>query len=174
MLLQRREQVELERDARMAGGHDPVGDELALVGAAEMAVEADRGPRPRILERHQAARNVVGVGAADRIMARDPARGRAVAGFAADAVGDLEAGAARPGGVAWQPRHIGALDASPMPRRWAITWLRGSRSTLWARLWAPAALAGSCQSMISSWRTTGPSPSLRPWQVVPLQLATPT
>src|SRR4029453_2029174 len=28
-------------------------------------------------------------------MARDPARGRAMAGFAADAVGDLEAGAAR-------------------------------------------------------------------------------
>lgn len=29
----------------MAGGHDPVIDELALFGAAEMTVEADAGPR---------------------------------------------------------------------------------------------------------------------------------
>ena len=34
---------------------------------------------------------------------------------------------ATPAGVAWQPRHSGAVDAWPMPSRCAITWLRGSR-----------------------------------------------
>src|SRR6185503_10873439 len=72
----------------------------------------------RILERHQAARDVVGVGAADRIMARDPARGGAVAGLAADAVALLEARAARSrrGAVAAQAHRRAArlADAEPL------------------------------------------------------------
>src|SRR3546814_16896576 len=38
MRLQRRKEVELERDARMPRRHDAVGDELAVGGRAEMAV----------------------------------------------------------------------------------------------------------------------------------------
>src|SRR6185436_379381 len=112
MLLERREEVELEADPGMAGGHDPVGDELALAAAAEMAVEALGGARPGIVERDEAARDVGGVGAADHIMARQPARRRAVAALAADAVGGLEADAAAAGrgGVAAQAhRRAGRL-----------------------------------------------------------------
>jgi hypothetical protein len=77
-------------------------------------------------------------------------------------------------GVAWQPRHIGALAASPMPSRAAIARERGSVSTRQARLCAPDGLASFCQIISSSWRTIRPFASLRPWQVDPAQLATPT
>ena len=143
MLLQRREEVELEADPRVAGGHDPVGDELAVAGAAEMAIEAVCGARARIVERHHAARDIGGVGAADRIMAGKPARGGAVAALAADSVGGLEAGAARAAGPAWRGSRgtSGAVVASPMPSRRAIACARGSRSTRQARLCAPAGVA---------------------------------
>ena len=98
-----------------------------------------------------------------------------MAGFAADAVGELEAGAARPGrgGVAAEAhRRVARLaDAEPLGDRLAARLAQHRRRRGCARR---PAVAGSCQSMISSWRTTGPSPSLRPWQVVPPQVATPT
>src|SRR3546814_4053720 len=79
MRLQRRKEVELERNARMPGRHDAVGDELAVGGRAEMAVDAHPCAHHRILELLQTRRQVgemlfahfaagVGVGAHARIM----------------------------------------------------------------------------------------------------------
>src|SRR4051794_21534306 len=98
VLLQGREQVELEGDARVARRHQPVRDELSVRRAAEMAIEANSRAHWRWLERDQARRDVRRVRAADGVMARDPARSRAVAGFAADAVRYLEARPALAGG----------------------------------------------------------------------------
>src|SRR3546814_1223129 len=67
--------------------------------------------------------------------------------------------------VLWQPRHICALAGSPMPRLRAMNWLRLLFRTAQARLCAPPGVEGSCQRINSSWRTTVPSPSIRPWQV---------
>src|SRR6185295_15361992 len=101
--------------------HDPVGDELAFAGAAEMAIEALAGADTRIFERDEAARDIVGMGAAHRIMAVQPARGGTVAAFAADAVRGLEADAARPGrgGMAAEAgrRRAWVADAEPLADR---------------------------------------------------------
>ena len=59
-----------------------------------------------------------------------------------------------------------------MPRLRAMNWLRLFPSTAQARLSAPPALDGSCHFISSSWRTTVPSPSIRPWQVDPAHEAT--
>src|SRR3546814_7377981 len=58
MRLQRRKEVELERNARMPGRHDAVGDELAVGGRAEMAVDAHPCAHHRILELLQTRRQV--------------------------------------------------------------------------------------------------------------------
>ena len=75
VLLQRGEQVELERDPRMAGGHHPVGDELA---AARRCRNGSRGRRRRAPADRRAASGraatLAGVGAGDRVVAREPAR----------------------------------------------------------------------------------------------------
>jgi hypothetical protein len=175
MLLERREQVELERDARVAGGHDPVVDELAGAIAAEMAIEAFGGARAGIIERIHARRDIGGVVGTHRIMARQPVGCAAVAALATDAVALLETRPTPAGAVSlWQPRHIGAEVAEPRPSRFAIAWLRALPRTAKARLCAPPGLDGSCQRINSSWRTILPSASCRPWQVDPLHEATPT
>ncbi len=69
MLLQGREEVELEGDAWVPRGHDAMADELARIGRAEMAVETDAGARLRVVERDHAARHVGGVARADGVMA---------------------------------------------------------------------------------------------------------
>src|SRR3546814_18245152 len=50
MRLQRRKEVELERDARMARRHDAMGDELAAGRRTEMAVDANHRAHHRVLE----------------------------------------------------------------------------------------------------------------------------
>jgi hypothetical protein len=94
MLLERREEIELERDARMARRHDPVRYELAGPVAAEMAIEAFLGTGAWLIERIETTRDIGRVTLADRIMSREPAiaaAGTAMAGFAADAIGHLPA-----------------------------------------------------------------------------------
>ena len=49
----------------MASGHDAMIDELARIGAAEMAVEAHACPNLGVLERDHALCHVAGVGRAD-------------------------------------------------------------------------------------------------------------
>ncbi len=73
VLLESREEIELEIDARMPGRHDPVGDELSGLVAAEMAVEADIGAHGRPFEREHPCPDIVGMSRADSGMARQPA-----------------------------------------------------------------------------------------------------
>ena len=90
MRLQRREEVQLERDARMPCRHDAVGDELPVAGRSEMAIDAHPGADHRILELFQPRRQVgemflahfgIGIGAAPDpgIMAGEPAARRTMA-----------------------------------------------------------------------------------------------
>ncbi len=58
MRLQRREEVELERNARMARGHDTVGDELPVGGRAEVAVDAHTRADDRVFEFPEPRRQV--------------------------------------------------------------------------------------------------------------------
>ena len=119
MLLQRREQVHLERDARMARRHDAVVDELARPGAAEMAIEADARADLGVLQRDHALRHVARVAGADRGVRLDPVLRAAMARFAADTVAFLEARAARAGGIgvaAQAHRRAGGI-ADAQPRR---------------------------------------------------------
>src|SRR3546814_2988923 len=50
MRLQRRKEVELERDARMARRHDAMGEELAAGRHTEMAAAANHSRQHRVLE----------------------------------------------------------------------------------------------------------------------------
>ena len=81
-----------------------------------------RGAGARILERDEAARDVGGVGAADRIMARTASPRPAPWQLSQPTPSEVWKRAPRgPAGVAWQPRHIGALgrlaDAEPLGDR---------------------------------------------------------
>ena len=129
----------------------------------------------RILQRHHAARDVGGVGGAQRVVAGEPAAGAAVAGLAADAVGDLESRAARAArrfGVAAQAvrRVLRRSEAQALRRCLARVCVE--------HLPGPAVGAGrrwvSCQVISSFWRTTMPLGARRPWQVEPAQVATPS
>ena len=95
-------------------------NELAAGIAAEMAVQADRGPRARIVERDHAARDVRRMGAADCIMARKPPGRRTVAAFAADAIRGLKARTplAGGGGVTAQAQRRGRWIADAESRRY--------------------------------------------------------
>src|SRR3546814_2800702 len=90
MRLQRRKEVELERDARMARRHDAMGDELAAGRRTEMAVDANPRAHHRVLELLEPRRQVrqmlaphfaVGIRVRPdaRIVAREPAARRAMA-----------------------------------------------------------------------------------------------
>ncbi len=98
MLLQRRKQIDLEADARMACGHDAVRDELAAALAAQMAIKAHIGARGIVLKRNEPARDIIGVRSADCKVGRDPTRLRAVTGFAAYPVAGEKTGAGCPVG----------------------------------------------------------------------------
>ena len=109
----------------------------------------------RIVERDEAARDVGGVGAADRIMGRQPARRRRRGSFRSRPRPRSGSGrrAGRPG---WRgSRGTSARSVgSPMPSRAAIACARSARAARARRGCARRpAVAGSCQSMISSWRT---------------------
>src|SRR5439155_3212150 len=113
------EQVELEADAGMAGGHDPVVHELAAGIATEMAVQADGRSCARIVERNHAAPDVRRVRPADRIMARQPPGRRAMAPLAADAIRGLEARTSLAGGgVTAQAQRRGRWIADAESRRY--------------------------------------------------------
>ena len=83
--------VELEAHARMARAHDEVRDEARVV--AQMARQAFLGARFGLIGRIHAGGDVLGVGGAGDVHA-EPGLGAAVARLAADAVADLELGAA--------------------------------------------------------------------------------
>ena len=123
MLLERGEQVELERQPGMACRHDAMRHELALAGPAEMAIEADRRPRFRLIQRDHALVDVRGMRRADRIVARQPVSAAAVARLAADAVRDVEARAAqrRRDGIGMATEAFGGpgggADAEPVGDR---------------------------------------------------------
>ena len=88
--LQRREQVKLERHARMAGGHDAMGDELARLVRTEMAIEANIGADRRLVDRPQAARDILFMAGVNGSVRGEPVGRSAMAGFAADAIGLIE------------------------------------------------------------------------------------
>jgi hypothetical protein len=90
-----------------------MADELAGLVAAEVAVEAGGGQNLGIVQRPHAPRQIVRPAGGGGVVAGQPVAGAAVAGLAADAVGDLEGRPAsggvvgvaaetgrRPGGVA--------------------------------------------------------------------------
>ena len=91
------ERVEFERQARMAGAHDPVRDHAFLL--AHVARQAQLGALDRIVGRIHALGDIVGMRDAAVGMRVEPQLGAAVAGFAADAVGNLETLAAPVGGL---------------------------------------------------------------------------
>ena len=70
----------------MSGGHHLVGDELAWLGAAEMAIEAERGAGLGTFQGDHPARNIRGMAGADRVMAGQPGPRTTMTGFAADTV----------------------------------------------------------------------------------------
>src|SRR5271154_2905147 len=72
MPLQLAEEIELEGDARMSRGHQPVRDELVLFGAAEMTIEADGGAHFRLIERSHAGGDVGGVRDMEARVTRKP------------------------------------------------------------------------------------------------------
>ena len=97
----------------MARRHDLVGDELVGRRAPEVTVEATRGAGLRLVERHHAPADVRRVGCPQGVVAGDPAPRPAVAGFAADAVGNLKARAA----LSWRGRIGMASEAGACPLR---------------------------------------------------------
>ena len=174
--LQGAEQVELEGDPRVAGGHDLVADELAVAGAAEVAVQADRGARLGIVQRDHAAGDIGRVAGAQRVVAGQPAAGAAVAGLAADAVGDLELGAAPAGGGIGVAAEAGRRRSAP--GRGPAGWRSPGRAARSARARPGCGrrprCCGSCQVISSFWRTTRPLATGRLWQMEPAHDATPS
>ncbi len=88
MLLERGEEIELEDEARVAGGHEPVAHELVGPVAPEVAVEAQAGAGDGIVGGKQAGPDVRAMARAHGGMARQPA-GRAVGPGAGAAVAGL-------------------------------------------------------------------------------------
>src|SRR3546814_5527792 len=113
MRLHRGKKVQFEGNARMPRRHDPMVDKLPLAPAAEMAVETDRGPRLRPVQRRHPRRDIGGMAAPHGIMRSDPAARRAMAGFAAHAVLRQETRPTRPrrSGMASQAGRRGSRIA---------------------------------------------------------------
>ena len=99
VLLEGGEKLQLERQSRMARAHHLMGHELVRLVTAPVAIEADIGTHDGVFERRHTPRHIVGVADADGVVAGDPASRRPMAALAADAVGNLEAGAAHGGGL---------------------------------------------------------------------------
>ncbi len=108
VLLEGAEQVELERQPRMAGRHHRMGNELVAPGAAPVAIETDLRADSRPLERGHAVGDVRRMRPGAGIMDREPTPRRAVAGFAAHPVAGekfrASAGIGDAGGVAAEAR----------------------------------------------------------------------
>ena len=105
------ERVELEAHARMSRRHDFVGNELFLV--ADVARQAQARARDVLIGVIHAARHVFVMRRIGFDVALDPALGWSVAGFARNAVGELETFAAlgRLGLCVWQSRQRSLLCA---------------------------------------------------------------
>ena len=100
--LDRREHVELERDVRVPGAGEAMGD--GALAVAEMAVEALLGAHFRALGRIHAGGDIGRVVGAGHVGA-EPIGGAAMAYLAADPVGDAEL---RPAAVG---RHVVGVAA---------------------------------------------------------------
>ena len=94
VLLERAEQVELERHARVACCHHRVGDELARLVRSVMAIKAHIGARFGVFERGESGRDIRSMGGRQCIMFGQPASARRpMTAFAPDPVrqGELRA-----------------------------------------------------------------------------------